>query len=89
MLPSSLPLTTPGPTDAARADAEEEAEKPPAAQPGEQRTGTRTAIRATPAAKAPHLGGLCRAASSIATDGHPGKAAESPAFTDPRRASNR
>ena len=54
-VPSSLPLTTPGPTDAARADAEEEAEKPPAAQPGEQRTGTRTgtAIRAAPGGQGP------------------------------------
>jgi len=38
VLSSSVPLTTPGPTDGARADAEEEAEDPIAAQPDEQRT---------------------------------------------------
>ena len=85
VLPSSLPLTTPGPTDAARADAEEEAEDTPAAEPDEQRTGTGTGrVRTTPAAKAPHPTGLCRASSNVATDGHPGKAAESPAFADLR-----
>ena len=67
-LPSSLPLTTPGPTDAARADAEEEAEDTPAAEPDEQRTGRPAPrVRTTPAAKAPHPTGLCRASSNIAT----------------------
>jgi hypothetical protein len=84
VVPSSLPLTTPGPTDAARADAEEEAEDTPAAEPDEQRTGTGTGVRTTPAAKAPHPTGLCRAASNVTTGGHPGTAAQSPAFADLR-----
>ena len=49
MLPASVPLTTPGPTDGARADAEEEAEDPLAAQPDEQRTGTDTTPTRQPA----------------------------------------
>jgi hypothetical protein len=49
VLSSSVPLTTPGPTDGARADAEEEAEDPLAAQPDEQRTGTDTTPTRQPA----------------------------------------
>jgi hypothetical protein len=70
VLSSSVPLTTPGPTNGARADAEEEAEDPLAAQPDEQRTGTDTAtgtaVRAAPAAKASHSTGLCRPPATVA-----------------------
>ncbi len=66
-------LRSPTPTerrDAAAAD-----------EPG--RSGSAgTAARTTPEAKAPHPTGLCRASSNIATNDHPGKAADSPAFAD-------
>ena len=40
------------------------------------------APRTTTSAKAPHATGLCRASSNVTTEGHEGKAAQSPAFTD-------
>ena len=78
---SSLVLTTPTPSGAALADLDETAHAAAADEPG--RSGNAgTAARATPEAKAPHQTGLCRASSNIASDGHPGKAADTPAFAD-------
>ena len=74
-------LTTPTPTGAALADPDGTAHAAAADEPGRS-GGAGTAARTTPEAKAPHPTGLCRASSNIATDGHPGKAADSPAFAD-------
>jgi len=70
VLSSSVPLTTPGPTDGARAEAED----PLAAQPDEQRTGTDTTPTRQPAPRSarrrrrrPHIRpGLCRAPATVA-----------------------
>ena len=78
---SSLVLTTPTPTGAALADPDGTARAAAADEPG--RSGSAgTAARTTPEAKAPHPTGLCRASSNIPSNGHPGKAADSPAFAD-------
>jgi hypothetical protein len=81
VLPSALPLTTPGAADTALADPDGTADASDS-QPSDHTSGADTAAHPTPAAKAPHPTGLCRASSNVATDGHPGKAADSPAFTD-------
>jgi hypothetical protein len=44
--------------------------------------GTGTAVRTTPTPQTPHGTGLCRAASNISADDHPGNAADSPAFRE-------
>ena len=50
--------------------------------PADRHDSADATARTTPAARAAHPTGLCRASSNIATDDHAGKAAESPAFTD-------
>jgi hypothetical protein len=78
---SSLVLATPTPTGAALADPDGTAHAAAADEPG--RSGSAgIAARTTPDAKAPHPTSLCRASSNIQSDGHPGKATDSPAFAD-------
>jgi hypothetical protein len=78
--PSAVVLTSPGPVAVpARPD---EAADPPVATPADRRDSADATARTTPAARAAHPTGLCRASSNIATDDHAGKAAQSPAFTD-------
>jgi hypothetical protein len=79
--PSARPLTTPGPDDTALADPDGTADASDS-EPSDRTSGAGPAAHPTPAAKAPHPTGLCQASSNVTTDGHPGKAADSPAFTD-------
>jgi hypothetical protein len=78
---SSLVFTTPTPIGAALTDLDGTAHAAAADESGRS-GGAGTTARTTPEAKTPHPTGLCRAPSNIASDGHPGKAADSPAFAD-------
>jgi hypothetical protein len=78
--PSAVVLATRGPVAGpARPD---EAADAPVGTPADRHDSADATARTTPAARAAHPTGLCRASENIATDGHAGKAAESPAFTD-------
>jgi hypothetical protein len=86
-------VTTPAPAGAAPDDLDGRAgalasERPGTAGGAGGAGGAEVTVRTTPGAEAPRPTGLCRGASNVATDGHPGKAAESPALSDPTCAGN-